>query len=831
MLLLAGTAALTTLVVTLGLRSRLGLGRALAVGLAAAMSTASATGLALLDLDALERGPLLGSLLAALVGWALLVAWLRRRWPARQPERVDSTQRLGIVGLLVVLGVGTGIRLDPSPYLHGGQDQGIYTNVGHHIARTGRLRPVDPLMAGQVPGFPAEAIHAAHRIEPIPEGSPLEGVREGRWIAGLHVEDASEGRIVPAFFHLLPVWFAMAELDLGFARSTWPLVLFALLSQLGAFGVGYRLAAGDEPGPGDRRRGLAVGLIAAAALALHPLDLWIATFTVTENLARAALLGAAALALEAGAAEHRGEPGAVLMGALAGLVFAAGAFARGSMLGLAIVLALSLVLARRELPRSRNALLVALVIGTTLAAVQAIVRSWPYFFSAASNHFHVPRIRPYKAEAVGWAVAAGLAVLLGDLAIGWARRRCSRLDRTDLLVRVIATLALLGALAALAYRTMDTSDAYGPSQTVAAVLWRYSGPVGLALALVGLLAAPWRASSRHHAWVLLAAAIVLITSLKEGIRYEFYYARYLVGDAIPVLVIAASLALGEASRWISSRFGPKPAALVLALVLLAWWGPTLRVLTRPVFWTRDLEHTPEDLAEILDHVPDNGVLLFDSRAPGRWRGILATPAFVGFGKTVLVYPSQRLIERAVSSGTPIYMLSGGWEPDDHQRWPERGPWRTTVIARGYYRAERAEVVEGAMPERLTEWGGPWELQRIDPSIWRGSGAFSLHPGSRFVAIDQQGRLESVPLELGWEPGAFVELLVLPGSLDGCTVSATLIGADEQPLSRSPDSTNRLYRFALPSPSSTRATRAALSLAWRCADEREGVWRRLSLRWD
>jgi hypothetical protein len=403
--LLTGTATLLAAIVTIGLRSRLGLGRALMVALAAMVVTVSAVGLYCLDRQAFARSNLLGGLIVALLGWTLLVAWLRARWPARASSPWDRTQRLGLIGVLAVQVIGTGIRLDPSPYLHGGQDQGIYVNVGHHIARTGRLRPIDRVMAGELAGVPQQAILDSHELLEPPTDSPLAGVREGRWIAGIHVQDASEGQLVPAFFHLLPVWFALAELEFGFARSTWPLVLFASLSLLAAFALGHRLAAGDDPGPGERTRGIAVGLIAATSLAVHPLDLWISTFTVTENLARAALLGAAALSLEAGRAERLREPGAVLLGALAGSVFAAGAFARGSMLALAIVLALVLVLLPRgAAPRSRMAMLAALVIGATLATVQAILHSWPYFFNAAHNHFYVPLMQPRQAQAVAWAL-------------------------------------------------------------------------------------------------------------------------------------------------------------------------------------------------------------------------------------------------------------------------------------------------------------------------------------------------------------------------------------------------------------------------------------------
>ncbi len=826
--------AATAVGVAAGLRSRLGLGTAAACGLAAAMLSASAVGLVLLDAEQLGRGPLAAGLVGCGIGWALVVAWLRRRAPARAATPGDRAAAWACaVGLLAVVGVGTWLRKDPSPYLHGGQDQGIYVSVGHHAARTGRLRPIDRAMAGQVRGIDPALVRAAHRIAPLEEGSPLEGVREGRWIAGLHVEDASEGRIVPAFFHLLPVWLAMTELDLGFERATWVLTLMGALSLVAAFGVGHALGRRDGRDAAAERRGVAVGLAAAAALAVHPLDLWISTFTVSENVARPALLGAAALGLRAQAHERAGLPGATLLAGLAGACVAAGAFARGSVLLLALALAGALVLAREGAegaPRSRRALLVALVVGTTLAAVQAIVWSWPYFFSAASNHFHVPRIRPTKLEATTWAVVAGVVVLGGEWLVARGVRRWPRLGRTRGVVRGLALVACAGALAAAAYRTLDAGDAYGPRQHAASVLVRYGGVVGVAAGVVALAVAAWRSRPSWQPWVLLAMAVLLVTGLKEGIRYELYYARYLVADAIPVLTVAAAWGLGEGARWLGARWGARAAAGAWALGLVAWLCPPLWLLERPVFFTRDLAHGPEDLRAMLERVPDDAVLFFDGREPGRWRGILAVPAFLAFGKTVLVYPDNRMIEGAIGAGTPVYMLSGGWEPDDHQRWPDAGPWRTTVVARGYYRARRAEVVEGDVPRALVEWGGPWELQRIDPSIWRGHGAWSVLPGSRFVAHQEPGLLRTVPLSQRWEAGARVELRVAAGALEGCTITVTLEGQQSVALARISEPDARVLAFAMPEPPAEPLL-AAVVARWACEAPRELAWRRLSMRWE
>ncbi|MCB1742384.1 MAG: hypothetical protein KDK91_18560, partial [Gammaproteobacteria bacterium] len=638
---------------------------------------------------------------------------------------------------------------------------------------------------------------------------------------------------------------ALCEHVLGFARSTWVLTLFALLSQLAAFALGRRLGlgAGDEDDPRVRARGWLLGLVAAAGLALHPLDLWISCFPVTENLARAALLGSAALALEAEAAERRGQVGVGVLAILAGLVFSLGVFARGSMLALAIVLAPLLILAAPS--RSRRFWLPALVLGSTAAAMQAIVHSWPYFFSAASNHFHVPRIQPRIGEALAWSAVAGAAVLAAAPLFDRLRRRWPVLDRLAAAsLWGLGLLALLGAFAAAAYRALDQGDAYGPTQQVSSVLWRHGGPAALLLGLVGLAVAAARsrraASSLTRVLVALACVVVMISALKEGVRYEFYYARYLVGDAIPVLTVAAAWLLVELVDRARARWGPRVAPLVLAVLTLAWWVPPLRVLSRPVYWSRDLADDPEGLAAMFESVPDDAVLIFDHQEPLRWRGYLATPAFLSFGRNVLIYPNGALIERALVSNTPVYMISGGWVGQDRQLWPGTGPWRTTVVARGHYRALRAEVVEGAMPERMHEWGGPWELHRFDRSIWRGTGALSLMPGSSFVARDEPGVLASEVLPLRWQQGAAIELLLASvRAAEGCELSAALREADgrEEALVRVDSDRPNLLRFAMPpigpAPAGeTEASReAALVVRWACPEARALPWRRLSMRWE
>ena len=178
---------------------------------------------------------------------------------------------------------------------------------------------------------------------------------------------------------------------------------------------------------------------------------------------------------------------------------------------------------------------------------------------------------------------------------------------------------LAAAVAASIHHATDPDNQWGWSQQVVAVLSRHGGPVAVGLGVVGLSIAIRFAEDRTLPWVWLGAEVLLATALKPGLRYDFYYARYLVADAIPVLVVGAAWFVGVAGYRVSQRNGA-PLGLGAALVVaLTWIATPLPKLALPVYWTRDLHDSPDQLKELFDHVPRDSVLFFDSRAPHRWR--------------------------------------------------------------------------------------------------------------------------------------------------------------------------------------------------------------------
>lgn len=380
------------------------------------------------------------------------------------------------------------------------------------------------------------------------------------------------------------------------------------------------------------------------------------------------------------------------------------------------------------------------------------------------------------------------------------------------------------AAAVLAAQWFFPFGGVGPEQQVVSVLLRYGGPVPLVLGLVALGLGLRRAEVRALPWLALAAVTLALAAFKQGVRYEFYYARYLVEAAAPVLGVATACLIGHVMGAARRRRGPRAGALVGAALALAWIVPPLRLLGREVFWTRDLAHDPAQLPGLFEQVPEDALLIFDARAPHRWRGILAVPALLTFGRNVLVYPEQKIVERALTAGTPVYLLSGGWEAHERQRWPDaaRGPWRTEVVARGVYEAPRAEVVFGGIPERVTDWGGPYELQRLDRSVWRDSGAFSLYPGSAYVESTPAGlRTEAIPAR--WGPGWRVELWLAGGGAE-CQIEAALAGGGALAAISEARSDRRLW--ALPPAS---AEQQGIEIAAACPRDAPLPWRWLSVR--
>ncbi len=344
---------------------------------------------------------------------------------------------------------------------------------------------------------------------------------------------------------------------------------------------------------------------------------------------------------------------------LGGLCFAAGAFTRGSFVAHAIALALALLLARDEASRSRRVLFAALVGGTALAVVQAVLHSWPYFFSAAANHLARSAAHPAPRSRSRLDDRRRGARCSSSISACAASPRRPAPWRGECL-RIGAGLALALAAFVLVQRAWLGSSETGPDQQVLAVLLRHGGPLPLLLALAGVGLAVRRADAQRLPWVALAAAIVLTAALKSGVRYEFYYARYFVADVVPVLTVASACLLGHFIARAERRLGPRRAALAFAVLLLAWLLPPLRLLparglldpaispTTPRSWPAFLNMSPRTACSCSTTAPPAAGA--DSWPP--------RPCCRSAAMRSQVPPGGHIVEGALKAGTPVFLLLG-----------------------------------------------------------------------------------------------------------------------------------------------------------------------------
>lgn len=169
------------------------------------------------------------------------------------------------IALLVVIGLF--FRLPAYNYILGGQDEGLYVNMSHHIERTGGVAVSDDALRRlQGSSFVARYISENRHISAYT--GPLKG---GYFVSGIYLKSPSSSRLSFQFYHLFPVWMALFAGVFGGAFAVYALTLFSLLSIV----FMYRLALAIT----DSKAG---ALMAGLLLALNPLHAFFSKFPVTE---------------------------------------------------------------------------------------------------------------------------------------------------------------------------------------------------------------------------------------------------------------------------------------------------------------------------------------------------------------------------------------------------------------------------------------------------------------------------------------------------------------------------------------------------------------------
>jgi hypothetical protein len=194
-------------------------------------------------------------------------AWLTRK-RGTTARLAPDWRHLALLTLVCLF-----FRLPAYHYVLGGQDEGVYVNVAHHLARTGGIEVRDTALE--------------QLDDPSFIGTYLKENRRTAYLPGVYLAGHSGPRLQFQFYHLFPVWMAIFEGLFGPAFGVYALTFFGWLSVV----FFYRLALAVSRSP-------RAALVAGGLLAVNPLHAFFSKFPVTEVPALAfSLIGFTCLAL------------------------------------------------------------------------------------------------------------------------------------------------------------------------------------------------------------------------------------------------------------------------------------------------------------------------------------------------------------------------------------------------------------------------------------------------------------------------------------------------------------------------------------------------------
>jgi hypothetical protein len=616
---------------------------------------------------------------AGLWGLAGLILLLRPR-PAR-PEPEQEPPRAAFLLSAAALLAATCFLITPAhTYLFGGWDPGEYVCTASNIARTGALEIHDPILASLKPAQQRTLMH-----EPEPPRRTLQ--------PGYLVTDPGKGLLMPDYFHLYPswlaVWVGLFGLGGAWAGHT-AIALFALGMVV--------LAAGSLFGK-------RTALLAGAALALCPAQLYLMRFTTAEMMTQFCLF-AGFWALE----RAWRRPGAEGVALTAGAAFGAAILAHStSVLPVAGILMAAAARARVSPRPGAWGVLLATALFSTLAMAWNLARAdvmTRFLWTHLTSH---PSWWMPAAGLAAAAIAAGpiLAKLLLRRQPGPAWNRAWRWT----------PLALALLLGALGYFVRPRLDA-GPDGRNLVFFASLLGPAGalLAVAFFGLRRwTDWTDSQRAFLVAGLVTAGVLLAYKMVQPVYLWAARRW-----VPVVFPFAAILAAETAISLMRRMGNRGRArqaggLVLVAALAAGWYSGMRPRPATLFRSREFEGLPAFMTRVASAVADADVVLCwhaEPSTPLRYLYNLPTFALTRLPEKTGIRNAKAataLILRWLKEGKRVYWIG---EPFYH---PSMRAIETTAVSGQFQILERRL---DRLPRNLVREKRTFRICRLEPDSTR-----------------------------------------------------------------------------------------------------------------
>lgn len=549
------------------------------------------------------------------------------------------------VALLVL--VALFFRLPGFHYVLGGQDEGVYVNVANHLLQSGGIAVSDPI-AAKFLGSPALGEYlASNRLN------------SGAFLSGIYTQPESITALQFQFYHLFPVWMALFGGLFGMTAAVYALTAFSVLSIL----FTYRLVLTVTRRP-------TVALISGLLLAVNPLHAFFSKFPVTEVPTLAfALAGFGYLAAywTTTAGQRRGRALWLAFAALVSLFF----IRINGFMYIPFVVALACLAALRDEDMERRTAIqlwaLAIVAAYAVSVLYGLHYSRQYsldiyaisFGIAFGRHWHGWLLITCLVGATCWAFClfARHSSIVRERLVALALN----LARWSIGVVVVAALALIATRAYwLGWTQHYAGDGWLNAQwglpgshwravkaTSFAQLAVYMGPLQLAMALV-LLCWPRREPMLEYMRLVAAGFCVYSLALAWVVPYGPYYARYLLSETLPYLIVFTLCVWPSLAGWLRTVTG-----VVLAISVL--YGGTL---TAAQVGKEENDGLYSALSAMVSRVGAHDVILLDSMDTGLPdTNEIKTPLLYTFGKNVITVSDQDLAD-------PAYLAAIGERFDD-----------------------------------------------------------------------------------------------------------------------------------------------------------------------
>jgi hypothetical protein len=664
-----------------------------------------------------------------------LFAFRRRRRPmsAAQPltptayplpahPRILHSTRLEPIFLLLWLGAALWLFFRPHEFIIGAADAGVYVNLGAWVAENGRLLINDPTFSQLSPDLYPALLRA----------QPVNPIANYYLFPAFFVAEAEGATIMPQFYHLHPVWLAVAY-GLG---GVWAALLlnglWALLGSLAVY-LTVRQFAGWE-----------AAALALTGLTVNGVQQWFARYPTTEPLTQYLLwTGLWSLALWLSGRGPR-----ALWALLAGLCLGELFLVRIDFYFIWLVLGLLFLWqwGRGELRRGAAWFYIPLGLLTAHSFLHGLTQSRPYFYELFGYGLRLLR--------VNWLVptTAVFLILVALLLFGRYRDRLAALGRyrrTVLLLGVVLTL-LLGIygwfIRPAVGEAIVWNDWYSTGQiprtdheNLLRLGW-YLSPVGVWLGILGICLLIWRADRRSAVMVGVGLLLSLLYLWRiQTNPHHIYTMRRYVPVTLPFFIAAAAVLLVWLAAWRKpplpvfsnpyavigrplplanangkryTDFGLRLPGLILAGLLAIVWLGGLGWLARGFVSQVDYPGLIAQVESLSQQVEPGAVLIFNDPAPIGQGDIIGTPLKFLFGLDVFTLRDPDALATAVFA-------------EQLDQWQAEGRavyW--LAVADGYDWPLAARPLQSIAPYTITTFALEGRYDRrptaVLPQVWAGT---------------------------------------------------------------------------------------------------------------